>query len=54
MKREKEFVNGEEVSRHKKPSHAYDEYMNDFSKTAIRQNSTMTYKNFGRILFTRL
>ncbi|MGY5218529.1 site-specific integrase [Enterococcus hirae] len=25
---------------------AYDEYMNDFSKTAIRQNSTMTYKKF--------
>lgn len=25
---------------------AYDEYMNDFSKTAIRKNSTMTYKKF--------
>lgn len=30
----------------KEAKRAYDEYMNDYSKTAIKKNSTMTYKKF--------
>lgn len=37
---------GRGFSTQKEAKYAYDEYMNDFSKTAIRQNSTMTYKKF--------
>ena len=46
MKRKKIRKWGRGFSTQKEAKYAYDEYMNDFSKTAIRQNSTMTYKNF--------